>query len=151
MKGWYNLTTYLGYDSNKSIKVDGEKSNISSSNSPQLESKHDAGGYGGLTSDDGVNPFQAAMAKNKQENSNENLLGGTSVTDGWETTEWEGETSNNWDNDWEKETSPVKVKAKGGLKKQDSWGNNTDEWEAWLNDDSGTVTNSDSKGGKKGD
>lgn len=139
MKGWYNLQSYLGYSTNQSITNQEATGNSSS----EMQEKQDAGGYGGLSADNGVNPFQAAMEsrkKEKEESRTEDLLGASSsgANDGWETADWDGESRDDWNSDdWGNEQTPVKTKKKNIIK-QDSWGNDVDEWENWLNEDSTT-------------
>lgn len=139
VKGWYNLQSYLGYSTNQSITNQEATGNSSS----EMQEKQDAGGYGGLSADNGVNPFQAAMEsrkKEKEESRTEDLLGASSsgANDGWETADWDGESRDDWNSDdWGNEQTPVKTKKKNIIK-QDSWGNDVDEWENWLNEDSTT-------------
>lgn len=143
LKGWSSLQSYLGYDAtNKAIK-----------NETQFESRETVGQYGGLSKDADVNPFQEAIAKQNQEN-------GYSDNSGWNSENWgsNAESAEDWggDNkyvdDWNntdwgdspkktqktvsanpKQTKTTKVT------KKDSFGNDMDAWENWLNDDSSPV------------
>lgn len=157
MKGWLGLQSYLGYDS-KSIQ-DSESSN--STNGAGV-----GGAYGGLSGDDGVNPFQAAMSQQNGGARNENNSDLLNFDDdnnssktvnkqnggGWESQDWgsnvanknDGWDDNSWDVDNNK-TSTQKTSPRAATKsksptpkvtKQDSWGNDVDAWEDWLNDDS---------------
>lgn len=133
----------MGYDStSKAIK-----------NESQFESRETVGQYGGLSKDDGVNPFQEAMAKQNQEN-------GHSDSSGWNSENWgsNAESADDWGRDnkdvdhWNNADwgdSPKKAEKTASAKpkqtkttkvtKKDSFGNDMDAWENWLNDDSSPV------------
>lgn len=65
---------------------------------------------------------------------------------GWESQEWTNDQDWNDDKKTKANTKTTKIS------KQDSWGNDVDEWENWLNDDSTSHKDSPSlKAGKKGD
>lgn len=162
MKGWYGLQSYLGYDttSNKAIQGGSEDTTTNSN-----EGVGSGGAYGGLSGDDGVNPFQAAMSKqNGSSGAEDNLLNfvddvnaqtTTAMNqkdDGWKSNDWgddvAADKNDGWNDTWgddsaSSQKSTTKPKSQKAAKsptpkvtKQDSWGNDVDEWEDWLNDDS---------------
>eukprot|EP00111_Clytia_hemisphaerica_P018773 TCONS_00055515-protein len=169
MKGWYSLQSYMGYETNpqqSAITANNQDNSYQNGGSSQSGS-----GYGGLTGQDGVNPFQAAMS-NQNSSSNDlvdfnDSASSKSNSGGWGSTgDWEKATPANdgWDDNWgdspaKKKNEPAVVKSqtttatkKTTPKKQDSWGNDADEWENWLNDDSTSYKSTPSpRAGKKGD
>ncbi|XP_065670255.1 ADP-ribosylation factor GTPase-activating protein 1 isoform X3 [Hydra vulgaris] len=129
LKGWYNLQSYIGYN-NSAITNQGEKTFINSAKS-QTKQEHNVGFYGGDSTNNGVNPFQEVVLK-KQD------LTHSSEDSGWDSAEWG--SSNDWDDDSNPKTNVTSEKHNKNngtkkLMKRDSWGNDPDEWENWLNDD----------------
>jgi len=150
MKGWYNIQSYLGYDSNKAIKP-ADDTNFNGNTDT-----YSGGGYGGLQEQQDVNPFQAAMSSQHKNDINNgwsthanqtedvtNDWGNndSSADDGWNTNSWDSPVKT-------KDTTPVKPKTTSAKKpvvtKKDSWGNDMGAWEDWLNDDT-TPASSDLK------
>lgn len=151
-----------------------QQASITSSNGGSDLSNQNGGGsgYGGLTAQDGVNPFQAAMNRDVD---TEDSHKSPSKNDQWQSNDWGNTNSNDdWnDENWGspvKEPSPraakqvspraakqvspraAKVESKTKLTKKDSWGNDADEWENWLNDDSTSYKSTPSpRATKKGD
>lgn len=150
LKSWYSLQSYLGYETNP------QQSAITSSESAN-NSATNGSGYGGLTGDDGVNPFQAAMNRDAGDTMDNNVASKTTSGNDWDSNDWETtpkKSNDGWnDEDWGSPTkeakqvspkatkqvsprsAPKKTESKK-MTKQDSWGNDADEWENWLNDDS---------------
>jgi len=169
MKGWYNLQSYLGYDAT-------QKTSITEGENGDSYQNGGGGAYGGLSGQEGVNPFQAAMSNQNNDSSDlldfdgsgrseQNLSGS-----GWESNEWNGGSTSNdgWDNSWNNQspaktnnpTAAATAKTPPKMTKQDSWGNDADAWENWLNDDSSSYQSSPTttsatkrspRAGKKGD
>ena len=174
LKGWYSLQSYMGYETNpQQSAITG--SNQDSNSYQNGGSSQSGSGYGGLSGQDGVNPFQAAMSNQNGSNttSSNDLVDfndsapSKSNTGGWGSSgDWGNTNTSNdgWDNNWG--DSPAKQKSEPAVakpqtttttkkatpKKQDSWGNDADEWENWLNDDSTSYKSTPSpRAGKKGD
>ena len=152
----------MGYETNP------QQAAITSSNGSDNNSttnQNGGGGYGGLSAQDGVNPFQAAMNRdandtvdNKVSNSEwkSNNLGNTKSNDDWNNDDWgsPAEEPKQVSPRAAKQVSPRSGKSENKKKvtKQDSWGNDTDEWENWLNDDSTSYKSTPSpRATKKGD
>lgn len=167
LKGWYNLQSYLGYENSAKLalteggndRTDGRQNGM-------------GGGYGGLTGEEGVNPFQAAMSSNKTESNDPHDFSAGSDNqnnrDCWNSQDWDAQKSSGWNDSWDspkkstdmssvKNSAKPKVATTPKVTKQDSWGNDTEEWENWLNDDSTSynstmpATKRSPRAGKKGD